>query len=278
MQVQWYTFFFCALARRLKPTGRQTKIVAVALPAALATALVVTPPVSRAQVQGGILAGVQAILGVIQGLIQTTLVTINDVRSAMSNLEQLVVWPQPLIHRTQAQSQAMIVQYRPPMTAILHTSLKSASLPASQVLESVLRDHQVNNFAALTVSYTNTYGPAPAATEATSTDRAMADMDDAVALDTLKLLKASDDAVEREVAAANSVEDAVSQAAPGSAPFLTAAAIVSSINSQAVTQRMLAAELRQEATQLAHRNTILKEHANSTTRLRGVLVNLLQHQ
>jgi hypothetical protein len=41
---------------------------------------------------------------------------------------------------------------------------------------------------------------------------------------------------------------------------------------------MLAAELRQEAARLAHRNTLRKESATTTTRLRGVLVNLLEHQ
>jgi len=41
---------------------------------------------------------------------------------------------------------------------------------------------------------------------------------------------------------------------------------------------MLAAELRQEAARLAHRNTLRKENATKTTELRGILVNLLQHQ
>ena len=94
----------------------------------------------------------------------------------------------------------------------------------------------------------------------------------------LKLLKASDQATDVEIQSADSIENAAVQTAPGSAPFLTATAIVSGINSQALTQKMLAAELRQEAARLAHRNTLRKENANKTTQLRGVLVNLLQHQ
>jgi hypothetical protein len=103
-------------------------------------------------------------------------------------------------------------------------------------------------------------------------------MDDALALDTLKLLKASDRATDLEMQSADSIENAAGQAAPGSAPFLTATAIVCGIHSQALTQKMLAAELRQEAARLAHRNTLRKEDANNTGQLRGVLVNLLLHQ
>jgi hypothetical protein len=136
----------------------------------------------------------------------------------------------------------------------------------------------VNDFGSLTTSYGSTFGRVPAATAANSTDRAMSDMDDALALDSLKLLKASDQATDVDIQSADAIENAAGQAAPGSAPFLTATAIVSGINSQALTQKMLAAELRQEAARLAHRNTLRKQDANHTTQLRGVLVNLLQHQ
>src|SRR5271157_4654028 len=81
-----------------------------------------------------------------------------------------------------------------------------------------------------------------------------------------------------ELQSADAIENSASQAAPGSAPFLTATAITSGIHAQALTQKLLAAELRQEAARIAHRNTLRKENATNTTQLRGVLVNLLQHQ
>jgi len=102
-------------------------------------------------------------------------------------------------------------------------------------------------------------------------------MDDALTLDTLKTLKVSDNATDAEIQAANAMETSASQAAPGSAPFLTASAVASSIQSQALTQKMLAAELRQEAAHLAHDNGFRKRGAAFTTQLRGVLINLLQH-
>ena len=39
------------------------------------------------------LQAIQAVLNVINGVIQTALTSINTVRSAMNNLQQLVVWP-----------------------------------------------------------------------------------------------------------------------------------------------------------------------------------------
>jgi hypothetical protein len=144
-------------------------------------------------------------------------------------------------------------------------------------MESLLRDHQVNNFGELTQSYNTTYRTIPAPSDASQADRDMSDIDDALALDNFKTLKASDSAVDLELQTADSVESAASQAAAGSTPFLTATAAASGIRSQAVTQKMLAAELRQEAARIAHQNGLRKRGTAFTTQLRGVLMNLLQH-
>ena len=276
MQVIVYGVFFATFACLMVMIKSRRKLVAVTLTAVMVMTLAGAP--QPAQAQAGIISGIQAILNVINGIIQTALTSINTVRAALGNLEQVVIWPQQLINQAKAQVMQMIGQYRSLMTNIFHVNLKSATLPAPQAFEAVIRNHQVNDFSGLTATFGNTYGVIPAFTAANPTDRAMSDMDDALALDNLKLLKASDQATDVELQSADSVENAASQAAPGSAPFLTAAAIVSGIHSQALSQKMLAAELRQEAARLAHRNTLSKENASNTTQLRGVLVNLLQHQ
>ncbi len=91
-------------------------------------------------------------------------------------------------------------------------------------------------------------------------------MDDALAMDNFKTLKESDSADDLTLQAADNIEDQASQAAPGSAPFLTATAVAASIESQALTQKMLAAELRQEAARLAHENALRKRGASITGR------------
>ena len=105
----------------------------------------------------------------------------------------------------------------------------------------------------------------------------MSDFDDALTLDSLKTLKAADSATDLELQAADSIESAAGQAVPGSTPFLTATAMSSSIRSQALTQKMLAAELRQEAARIAHQNGLRKRGATFTTQLRGFIMNLSQH-
>ena len=278
MQIISYACFFTGLLWLVTIAKSRRKFVAVALTGAMVLTLVGVPQPAHSQASTGIVSAIRAVLSVINGLIQTALTSISTTRTALNNLQQVVAWPQQLINQARAQITQMIGQYRNLMASIVHINLRSATLQVPQSFEAVVRDHRVNNFSSLTTAYSGTYGLVPVATAANSTDRAMADIDDALALDSLKLLKASDQATDVEIQSADSIENAASQAAPGSAPFLTATAIISGISSQALTQKMLAAELRQEAARLAHRNTVQKENANNTTQLRGVLVNLLQHQ
>jgi hypothetical protein len=278
MQMMCYAVLFTGFVWLVSIAKSSRKVVAVALTGAMVLTLVGAPQPARAQAPTGILGAIQAVLSVIHSVIQTSLTSIYSARTILNNIQQVIVWPRSLIHQARAQVMAIVGQYRNLMTSIIHLSLRSATLPVPQTFEALVRDHQVNNFSSLTTAYGNTYGLVPVATNASGTDRAMSDVDDALALDSLKLLKASDQATDIELQSADSIENTAAQAAPGSTPFLTAAAMIASINSQALTQKMLAAELRQEAAQLAHRNTLRKQNANNTTQLRGILVNLLQHQ
>ena len=162
------------------------------------------------------------------------------------------------------------------MQNIFSINLKSATLPNPIALENIMRNHQTGDLAALTTSFGNTYGSVPTTTAASSADRTMMDMDDALAMDNFKTLKESDSADDLTLQAADNIEDQASQAAPGSAPFLTATAVAASIESQALTQKMLAAELRQEAARLAHDNALRKRGATITGDVNTQILNLLQ--
>ena len=269
-----FTLFSLAFTWLMVRANSRRRVVAVTVTGVLVLTLVVAPPVAHAQ--GEILA-IEAVLNAINGVIQTALNAINTVRSAINTFYQNTIWPMQLINQARAQVQQMIGQYRGLMAGILSIKLNSASLMNPQSLENVMRNHQVGDFNALSQSFGNTYGAIPASTDASLADRNMSDMDDALTLDTLKTVKVSDDATDLEIQAANSIETSASQAAPGSAPFLTASAVASTVRSQALTQKMLAAELRQEAAHIAHRNGFRKRGADFSTQLRGVLTNLLQH-
>lgn len=254
-------------------TRRQ--VLALTLAGVLAAGLGSPAP---AEAQGSLVAAVQSVLNVINGLIKTALNSINLVRTAVSNLYQQVAWPVARINQAKETVMRMIGQYRGLMQSIFHIDLRSATLPNSSALENVIRNHKTGDFASLVTSFGNTYGAVPAAAAASAGDRAMMDMDDALAVDNLKTLKQSDQAGDLALQAADDIENAASQAAPGSAPFLTAAAVVASIQSQALTQKMLAAELRQEAARLAHENALLKRGATMTGDMETQILNLLKRK
>jgi hypothetical protein len=270
-----YVLLFSAFAWIVLTVNGRRRLLALTLAGVIVLTLVVMPP--QAKAQGGIIPAIQAVLKILNTLILPVVNSIHGTRSANSTFYQTTVWPVPSINQSNSLVLQMIGQYRNLMSGILRVNLLSATLPAPQSMETLIRDHQVNNFVGLTQSFNSTYRTIPAATDANQSDRDMADFDDALTLDSLKMLKASDSATDLELQAADSIESAASQAVPGSTPFLTATATSSSIRSQAMTQKMLAAELRQEAARIAHQNGLRKRGAMFTTQLRGFIMNLSQH-
>ena len=268
-----FGFLFVLFSYSMVIAKTRRQVLALALAGALLVTLVSPLP---AQAQGSLVAAIQSVLNVINGLIKTALSSINAVRTAIGNFYQQVTWPVALINQAKAMVTQMIGQYRNLMQSIFNINLKSATLANPAALENVMRNHQINDFTSLTSSFQSTYGSVPPATAANPADRTMMDMDDALAVDNLKTLKESDAADDLTLQEANDIENAAGQAAPGSAPFLTATAVVASIESQALTQKMLAAELRQEAARLAHENALRKRGAAMTGDVNTQILNLLK--
>ena len=267
------TAFFLLFSWGMVRARTRRQVIALALAGTTAAALVARP--SRVYAQD-IAGAIQAVLDEINGVIQTALNGINTVRSAISNFYQTVTWPVQLINQAQQLVTQMIGQYRSLMRSILNINLVSATLPAAQALESVVRNQQAGDFGALNTNYGAVFGPVPASAAASPQDRMMIDMDDALAQDNLKTLKETDNAGQLTFSIADQIEDAASQAAPGSAPFLTATAVAASIQSQALTQKMIAAELRQEAARVAHSNALKKRGAAYASHFSGSIQNMLQ--
>jgi len=272
-----FAVLFSAFAWMVSTVDGRRRVLALTLAGVMVVTLVVIPPQAKAQAPAGIIQAIQAVLKVLNTFILPVVNSIHGTRSANSTFFQTTVWPVQSINQANAQVFQMIGQYANLMSRILGINLRSATLPAPQSMETLIRDHQVNNFGGLTQSFNSTYRTIPTPTDANQADRDMADFDDALTLDSLKTLKASDNATDLELQAADSIESAASQAVPGSTPFLTATATSSSIRSQALTQKMLAAELRQEAARIAHQNGLRKRGAMFTTQLRGTIMNLSKH-
>lgn len=268
-----FGLFFVLFSYGIAVARTRRQLLALTLAGILAVTVAGPAP---AQAQSSLVTAIQSVLNVINGKIQTALTAINKVRSVIDKYYQEAVWPVALINQARALVTQKIGQYRNLMQSILNIRLNSATLPTPVALENIMRNHQTNDLGALTTSFGNAFGTVPTVPAASPSDRAMMDMDDALAMDNLKTLKESDSADDLVLDAANDIEDQAAQAAPGSAPFLTATAVVASIQSQALTQKMLAAELRQEAARLAHENTLRKRGASLTGDVSSEILNLLE--
>lgn len=250
---------------------------AIAAVLAIVIALVVIVP-QPAQAQLGIpavLAAATAVVSYINNTIRpllsaaTTLIgQINGVTEAFSDLWQNIVYPLHLINQAKAMVMQIIGSYRNVTTPIHNIIVFSATLPKPTSLESLVRNRSVSDFAQLEQAFRLTFQPLPPARNINAGDRQRVDMTDALALDTLKTLKISDQVAEHTLEAARIIEDEAGQTAPGSAAFLTGAGLIAGVENQAAMQRMLAAELRQEAGILAHANAARKRKADITSQFR----------
>jgi hypothetical protein len=94
----------------------------------------------------------------------------------------------------------------------------------------------------------------------------------------LKTLKAADAISDLTIATSLLMEDEARLAAPGTADYVVAAGVIAAIQNQAVMQKMLAAQIRQEAARLAHRNMIWKRNAIFGSHLRQDMSTLLNRR
>jgi hypothetical protein len=103
------------------------------------------------------------------------------------------------------------------------------------------------------------------------------DMDDALAMGSLKTAVLSDQTTSGMLSLADSIDQQSAFAAPGSGPMLATEAQIASLESQAYLAKVLASELRQEAAKLAHENALLKQSAANTRNLQNQIQRVLTH-
>jgi hypothetical protein len=178
---------------------------------------------------------------------------------------------------------AMIAQFRGLMQGIFSINPHTATLPNPVALENIIRNRQTGDLGSVGQIYLNTFRPVPQAGLMAPQDRDMTDMDDAMAQNNLKTLKMSDQAQDLMLQAADQIESLagdpdINHMAPGSAPFLTASAVVASVKSEAIMQKMLAAALRQEAARVAHDNALRKRRSALAVQLQNDMTNILQRR
>ena len=255
--------------------GRGRSTIAILLAVVIVYGLIAPPPavaqLGAIAVTAAAAAVVSLIVNTIGSLLGTAnglLGSINGFVQALANLWQNVVYPINLINQALAMVNQLIAQFRGLVAAIDNVNVRSATLPNPSSLETIMRNRSVGDFAQFDQAFRTTFQPLPPATDIHPGDRQRVDMSDALAMDTLKTLKASDQVVQQTLQASQIIEDEAAQAAPGSAAYLTGAGLIAAVENQATMQRMLAAELREEAAILAHSNAIRKRQADMASQFR----------
>jgi hypothetical protein len=259
----------------LNCTGRRA-LRHIHLLALLAALLLAMPSSARASV-ADIISLLQTIMSTLQTGIGTALSEINTVSNNVMNLQQQLIWPLAAINQIRAAGNAIKNNYRNIFAQVARIPLTSATLVNPSQLEAAFRSASSTNLIQIQGAYTHVYGQVPAATDAPAMDRNMMDMDDAAATASLKTSVISDQNSGQMLISADTLEAQALTAAPGSAPFLTLQAQIANLANQAYLEKILAADLRLEATQLAHDNAIRKKSAASTTTLRQQMQQVLTH-
>ncbi len=244
----------------------------------LATAVIVLcllPATASGAGVGDILSLLKTITGTLEGAIGGALSGIQTLNSTINTFRQQVIWPLAAINQAKIFVNSTRAQYSGLMSQIEGVRNNSATLLNPSQLETVFRSGHAPNLAQLQGLYTAVYAPVPPATDAKPVQRNMMDMDDALAMASLKTTVISDQTTQGMLALADSLEQQSASAAPGSGPMLAAQAQVANLETQAYMAKTLAAELRQEAAKLAHQNTLLKQSAASTRNLRNQVQQVL---
>jgi hypothetical protein len=240
----------------------------------LVTVLVLMPVAANAGVQD-IISLLTTITSTLQNDIGQVLTGLRSINTAVRNFEQQVVWPIALINQARAEVSQVRAQFSSLASQIQRIPTNSATLVNPSQLEQLLRSQQAGNLGQISASYTQVYQSLPQPNQATTTQRNLMDVDDAFALGALKTATASDQASQQMLTVADGLEQQAAVSAPGSASILTAQAQAANLQSQAMLQKLLAAELRQEAARLAHANALRKHSADANRDLRNSMQQIL---
>jgi hypothetical protein len=205
----------------------------------------------------------------------TSLKAINQIKQQIQQLYQTTMWPLAALNQARGFVSSSINTYRNSMNQIFTTRFSSAALPGPQQFETLLHSRLSTQIPSLQTSFTANYGSIPQANTVRPQDRVMMDMDDALGQQNLKTTLIADQAQDATIQAANQMENQVATTTPGSNPYLTAESQVANLRCQAYMQKMLAAELRQEAGRIAHDNALVKSRTAASSGVNSMVTGAL---
>ncbi len=255
------------------------KVIVLVLVVSLIVTVVLPRPVKAQLFLAGLVELLKTVYDIIRNDLGKVLTEITSLTEWFDDFYRTFLFPQAAIEAARNFAARMSDYFPQLINQLLRFPITSSSLPATQPLEALIRNGSLD-FAQLANAYHTVYGRVPDVSEASPLDRNLIDVDDALALGSMKSLGASEAAVGLSMGAADEIEEKIKdpESAPGAAPFLSAAGMLATIQTQILTQEMIATEIRQEAALLAHRNTLLKRDVLLASEMRGNIQNLLKRK
>jgi hypothetical protein len=223
--------------------------------------LLALAPKNRAHAQFGAIFG--GLTSTVTG-IGTIISGINTTLNQMQSLENTVVHPQNDLVNIHNNGFSIINGYRSWMGTVYSMPTNSAQTATAQALENEMLSglNSTSPSPQLTLVFTNAYGARPTGAQAPIGGMHSVDMGDASAQDSMQLAVLADSAATSTIQQANTLESAAMTTSPGSAPQIEATALAYEVGSMAVEHRVLASQLRAEASRLAYEGAELKQGAS----------------
>lgn len=232
-------------------------------------------PATASAGMGDILSFLQTITSTIQGAIGGALSDIQKVETLLTHYRQEVIWPLAALNQTKSFVSSVRSQYGQLMFGIANIRNNSATLVPPAQLEALFRGGQSGPLGQLQPAYFSVYTAVPNPSNANLAQRNMMDMDDALAMGSLKTTVLSDQTNQSVLTMADSIEQQSADGAPGSGPMIATQAQIAELETQALMAKVLASELRAEAAKLAHENAWFKQSSGSVQILQNQLQRVL---
>ena len=221
-----------------------------------------------------ILAGLQKISSLLTSSVASPLAQIQSVEQDAQRFQQTVLYPQQAISSAKALSASFTAPMRS-MQSLMNLNFSSATMPAPQQLEQQMLSGNPNSIAGFGTSYSQVYGTLPNQTAAPQNVRSTIDMTDAQAQDAMKKAIELDALAARELEVAQSLNQQIQSAAPGTAPILEAEGSAWVLQANAYSQSAMAALLRVRTTELSNTGTGAKNATAQTQQFNQNLQGIL---
>ena len=234
----------------------------------LATLVLLTPK-PQASAQFDIFT---AVLGTVTGM-GGSIKQFNADTAEIQNLQKQILYPVQEFNNIQSNATSVVNAYRGWMNSVFGLNLASAQTTSGQALERQMLSGftSTNPSAQMGSLFTNAYGSLPTPLQATQSHVQAIDAGDAGAQAGMQMSVMADSAAASTVQLANSLESQALTTSPGSAPQLEAQALASELNSMAIEHKLLATQLRAEATRLGYKGDEFKLGAtNGSNAVQGI--------